>query len=429
MRKVAPFALVVILSGSLAVAGEPGSYPEDVAGEAKVSDAELPTFELEMQYRPRFEHSFENDLRFRPALGSTQATHRARFGATVWYQNLRGHLSIQNARRSGTVDSEPPVALFEGFIEARGRDWGLRVGKQMLQFSTGRLLTAPVWLQRGRSLDAVRFVYDNGELAADVFAARHNERFNRDIFGAELKLRFGQFTAAMPVLVETNNLVDEMQRQGLVGEMSRVSGGFTANFRHKRLRANIETILQVGDYEGDGAVLGGTTDGGDIMAYLIHADVGYKFDKVIAPVLWFDYLSGDSDHSDDDHATFDRMLGYGRKLYGRSDRFLFIPQDTQNGGLIDLAIKNRSRVGPGNLDIEYHYFLLAQENLSGDEGQVGTDFNVTYTFPVWEKVAVQVGSYWFLPLGDFRDEMVGGQLVETDGIKDYHYVQLDLQLP
>lgn len=426
-----PRSLAVLLSLALtgpATAGEPGSFFFDIAGEPEVSEAEYPVFDFDLQYRPRFEQAFNGDLRFREALGDTAISHRARFGTNVWYRNLRARVSVQNIRRFGNERLDPPVELFEAFVEVHGRDWGLRLGPQQITFSTGRLLVAPPWLQRSRTIDAARFVYDRGDFMADLIAGRHDEVFKRDIFAANFQLALGPVVAGVPLFIETNEFLDADERSGVTGDFARFTGGLTASLPG-RLHADVEALYQVGDFEGDGAPFNADTEGGDISSYLLHADIGYRFDEILHPTLWVDYLSGDDDHSDDEYHTFSRILGYGRRLYGRADRFINIPLDTGNGGLLDLSLKNTAKVGPGALFVEYHYFLLPEDNLDGDGGQVGTEVDLRYSVRLYDKIGMTVASNWFIPLGDFRDERVDGTIVETDDVFNYHYVTLDLQLP
>ncbi len=421
MRISTTALLFTLVPLSAATASEPGSYADDVAAPLKVEANDEPKVAFSLQYRPRLEKSVAGDIRFDPSLGSGAATHRARVGTDIWYRNLRAHMSFQNIRTSGAKQNDPPAELFEAYVEAHGDDWGLRIGPQMITFGSGRVVTAPIWSQRSRTFDAVRFVYAPGDFKADLFVARFNDGITRDFFASNLEMNVGDLTFGMPVVGESNGWVADDDRTGLTGDFFRVTGGLTAAL-HGKLHAGAEVLVQMGDFEGDGTAISGGTDGGDIMAYVAHADVGYDYDDLLRPVLWLDYLSGDDDHTDDDLRTFDTVVGYRRRWYGRSDRFLLIPRDTGHGGLVDLALHNKSKLGPGTAFFEYHYFLLPEENLSGAQGSVGTEVDLRYKFPVWDKVDLEVGSFWFFNLGDFAD-------LEDDGVHDYHYVQLDLQMP
>jgi len=419
--RISIVVLLIAIVPTRAVASEPDSYADDVVATPKVEAKDEPEIKLAIQYRPRFEESVAGSLRFDPDQGSNALTHRARIGTDVWYRNIRGHLSIQNIRTAGARQNDPAAELFEAYVEAHGEDWGLRVGPQMITFGSGRVVTAPIWSQRSRTFDAVRFVYAPGDFKADLWVARFNDGVTRDFFASNLEMKVGDLTFGMPVVGESNGWVTEDDRSGLTGDFFRVTGGFTAALSGK-LHASAELLVQMGDFEGDGTAISGGTDGGDIMAYVAHADVGYDYDDILRPVLWVDYLSGDSDHGDDDLHTFDTIVGYRRRFYGRSDRFIFIPRDTGQGGLVDLAVLNKSKVGPGTIFFEGHYFLLPEENLSGAQGSVGTEVDFRYKFPLWDKVDLEVGSFWFFNIGDFAD-------LEDDDVHDYHYVQLDLQMP
>lgn len=423
--------LAVLVTPCLSAhATEPGSYPRDFFGEGPTAAQSEPTFAFDLQYRPRAEKTVDGNIRFDPNQSNFALSHRARLGANVWYRGVRGLVSFQNARRGGVRLAEQEAGLFEAYIETGSERWKLRVGSQMITFATGRLLTAPLWSQRSRTLDAIRWVYEHDGLLADVFAAWFNDGVLRGMYGTNVEARLGSIYLGLPILAESNAGIATDRRIGAVQTFYRVSPGLTLR-RPGTVSFEAEVYGQIGEIDGDYAPFGGLGTVGRVQAFMAHANVGVRVSEYLHPVLWVDYLSGDGNHDDDNLGAFDTVVGYRRRFYGRADRFIRIPRQTSNGGLIDVALMNEGKLGPGTLFLEGHGFAFPEENLSGQSGVVGVEGDARYRVELVDGLTLELAYSYFRHVGDFKKapsetaDLVTRKKLATH----YGYVQLDLQLP
>jgi hypothetical protein len=102
--------------------------------------------------------------------------------------------------------------------------------------------------------------------------------------------------------------------------------------------------------------------------------------------LWYDYLSGDDELGDDPGGeklgSFSTLYGARHRYYGRADYFLDIPQDTENLGLTDAALKlTYSPTSLLRLNLDVHAFSTAQQGtLSSRALAKEVDFWAQYRF-------------------------------------------------
>jgi len=136
---------------------------------------------------------------------------------------------------------------------------------------------------------------------------------------------------------------------------------------------------------------------------MVAGRVGYKVSDIVKPIRWVDYLSGDANHSDNQDGAFDTLFATNHKFYGYMDRFLNVPAATNNGGLVDIAIKNKGNLGPGALEVAVHQFLLAQRDSAGNSGQIGFETDLAYALPLREHIKLLAGASGFIDQGDFKE--------------------------
>jgi hypothetical protein len=126
-----------------------------------------------------------------PVAGLAQTTsdawlvgERARLGLAVDRGPVTGVLSIQDARALGQTDAAlapgpaapalPSFAPFEAYVDVHttsGRRMFLRVGRQRVAWGRGRLVGENDWRLTARSLDALRFGVQSGDVDVEAFAA------------------------------------------------------------------------------------------------------------------------------------------------------------------------------------------------------------------------------------------------------------------
>ncbi|MEO0814577.1 MAG: hypothetical protein AAFY60_17080, partial [Myxococcota bacterium] len=388
-----------------------------------------PQLEVGMQYRPRLESSPVGPIRFDPANQNSALTHRARLTSTLSFQGVRGQFAFQNVYVSAAPEADAPVEALEAYVEFGEGPLRLRLGRQQITFGTGRILTGPLWSQRGRPIDALRAVYRGEDTHGELIIARHNgSGIYRDFLAGRLRQSFGALALAVNGLLETNEFLRETDRVGFEAGYRRFTGGL--EFYHEsKLKVRGELLAQLGSFDGDASLIGGPADpegDGDIRAWFAGLEVAYAFNEWLTPAFFVDALSGDGDNSDSTVGVFDTVFGYRRRWYGRIDRFIRMPRDTLNGGLVNAGVRTRSPLGGGQFFTEWHYFHIPRTDLVGDQGAAGVELDLRWVYPIREFLKLELAYFTFSRLGDFRD-LPGTNVGREVNLKHYGYAQLDLE--
>lgn len=405
---------------SLALATEPDSYARDLF-DSPSSDQETPEVQVNLEYRPRVESSPRGPIRFAPGAENTEFSHRARLMTTVKHEHMLAKFSFQNVYVAGSPEAEAPVEALEAYVELGNETLRTRVGRQQITLGTGRVLTGPYWSQRGRPFDAIRVVYRGDRTRADALVGRHNgSGVFRDLAGAYLERDLGALRTAVTAVLETNRTIRSSSRDGLEAGYTRFTGGVDFSLASPLILTG-EALVQTGRFEGDGASIGGNDGGGEILAGFAGAGLGYRFNEWFAPVAFAEWLSGDGDLEDDRVGVFDTVLGYRRRLYGRIDRFIRIPDDTRRGGLVDAGVRTESPAFGGHIFTEWHYFQIPTTDLDGNSGPAGAELDLRYVYPLYDVLVLEVAYFTFARLGDYRRD-------RNVKLKHYGYVMLDLQI-
>lgn len=159
----------------LRVHGEARSRPVDTGGDVYSSNAVL---------AEGFGTALPPIVETRPEV-KTQwyLGERARVGFTVDKGALRGVISLQDARLWGSPETAfvgpgetalPSTAPYEAYLDLHtrsGRRVFFRMGRQRVVWGDGRLLGESDWSLTPRSLDAVRFGFQIGDIDVEALAA------------------------------------------------------------------------------------------------------------------------------------------------------------------------------------------------------------------------------------------------------------------
>jgi hypothetical protein len=235
---------------------------------------------------------------------------------------------------------------------------------------------------------------------------------------------------SIPVILQTNVGVDDRQRTG--AEFTRFTAGAHVSY-DDTLSWRIEGYVQGGEHPTQTSFDDdGVARAMDALAWMVGGRVGYDFNAYLTPVLWVDYLSGDLDRGDRTAGAFDTLFATNHAFYGSMDRFLDVPVATQNGGLLDVALKNTAELGPGTLKSDLHYFMWGTESArqhpdgSRFTGPIGIEVDLLYSLPVVEALKVVGGVSLFVDLGDFALRPDGTPKDKT--VHDWTWLMLDLNL-
>jgi hypothetical protein len=283
-----------------------------------------------------------------------------------------------------------------------------RLGRQELQYGRQRLVSPLDWVNTRRTFEGGKLISVAGDWRVDTFATRlvnlDRSGFNdgdsgQDFYGvyAATKCDHGgldfyglglQKDAAK--FASSSNSLDE--------DRFTVGARLYGTGPQKALDFDVEGAYQLGDF-GDG----------DIGAYMLAAEVGYKIPDCPAKSRLFasiDYASGDDNLADGDLATFNQLYPLGHAYFGGIDTV-----GRQN--IIDLSLGMKATpLAKLDTKLELHHFQKAEKQDalydagggivaagSGSDTDIGqeVDFTVDYALDLHTKLTV---GYFHLFAGD-----------------------------
>lgn len=212
-------------------------------------------------------------------------------------------------------------AFGEFSFDLQGAQHAARLGRQELQFGRQRLVSPLDWVNTRRTFEGARLISRAGDWRVDTFATRlvkHDrsgfndgdsgqdfygvyantkcERGGLDLYGLGLQKEAARFASS------SNSLEEDRFTVG-----ARLYGACP----QKIVDYDIEAAYQFGDF-GDG----------DVAAFMVAAEVGYKVPDCPVKSRLFvgaDYASGDDDPADGDLDTFNQLYPLGHAYFGGID--------------------------------------------------------------------------------------------------------------
>lgn len=425
--------LLLLLPGVLRAEGgsNPAAAPPASQGEAP-EKPKLERFKFSAELRWRAE--FRDNADFQPAddfdafLGQrirvrllVRADERLSFfveGQDVWLFGAERDKIIHNLATN----------LYQAYAEwspAAGSPWQLRAGRQELIYGKERLVGAFGWDNVGRSFDAARLRYVHAAWTADAFWGRLVEvrrggaphrPGNRDLYGVFV----ARAPKSSPGRTEFYGLFlhDGLRTPGELAAPLETTRIMTLGFRRERapatgLRYELEHAWQFGERGPDSH-----------RAAALVASTGYAWGGRFRPLFGFEYdfATGDNNPSDGDSREFENLFPTNHLHYGYADLV-----GLRN--LHDFRLSASARPHPRlTVQADYHRFLLAARrgpwknaggrvlgfDPTGVSGRdLGQEFDLTVSVPVWERHLFLLGGYSvFLP---------GRFAIRTRGPETHHF--------
>lgn len=321
---------------------------------------------------------------------------------------VKVYAQVQDARQFGAdiplipnqngAQGDDAFDLYQGYVEFSHYEKfpvGLRIGRQVLQYGSERLIGPSDWTNFGRSFDAVKLRYQVKDWSIDAFAAtvavNTRSDYNQSNLFNGTETHRGQvfsglyFSSMSLVPTQTTDfyalyLDQESGPPSRPAAYGRDTGfvtlGMTVKskngvFHREPAPATEGKAVTDGkstppppvlpkkavgfDYDGDFVFQTGKAGSLDLTAFAIHAGIGYTFDVPWSPRLGleYNYGSGDRDPNDGNIETFQNLFPSNHPSYGIMDEFSW--QNMQNPAITLTASPCKTLTA----QIEFHGFWLA----------------------------------------------------------------------
>lgn len=399
-------------------------------------------------------------------------------------EHLRVFIQLQDARTfgaegqtvgyaadSGSAGGENSILdLHQGYFDLKklfDLPLTVRVGRQEIVWGDHRVIGNFVWSNVGRVFDAGRFMWDTDTIHAEVIAAKIDEdgyllsgagtgnqkvatssgSSDENMYAAQLAFKKLVPSALLELMYICKSDQDDTGA-GIAGTGygtpkvgaidtygERTSGaGDPVNIHDFGVRIDgkvpnldaidytIESHVQVGNY--------GTKDQ---EAWAFAGKTGYTFKNVAwTPRIGFeyDYASGDSDPTDATHETFDNLYptNHWQGIYGFAD---LVSWQNMHDFRAQVKVSPTKKL---TAQVDYHYFMLAEENdgwylangtlatprtpiglpgtPSGKSGydtsddQLADEIDLTVSYDLYKNVKILAGYSWF-GAGDWIENNIG----------------------
>ncbi len=412
-----------------------------------------------------------------------------RAGSTTGPTNQQAHGALGSGPAAGTGtgapnDTDASVGIHQAYFTLNkffDLPIDLQVGRQELVLDGHRLIGNTFWTFGASTHDAVRVTHNEGNhtlmymYSMDIEAADFQDDDDKEIhiFYGQLRKILGGALSFTYVLIDddTANTPGFFTAPGTgltavgTGSIIGASNTFTDtadvdNSIHTLGMRQAGTLKQFWDiiYRlevygqfGDAAcgagtvstVCGGTTfTDADREAFMIGARIGKKFNNVMwkpKVTIWYDYLSGDDDATDDTHNAFNTVIDTGHKYYGLQDVFLGVGGSGGSGGQVagtaflglqDLALKiNTNPFKKGGVNLDVHTFWTAenanrtggdqtvQGKVSAGEKYLGNEIDLTayYWYNPYLKITAGYSHFF---ASDLLASVQGRKVTTTTGAPD-----------
>ena len=332
-------------------------------------------FILSGEVRPRAE--FRNGYK---TLGDSTkkaaffVSQRTRLNFKYDFEKIGFYVSLQDVRvwgnQSQLVSNEASSAsLHEAWgLVKFGKKWGLKFGRQEVNYDDQRIFGAVGWAQQARSHDMLMFKFMGSRFKLDIAGAYNQDK--RNLFSTV-------YTTTKSYKVESHvwanyNIKDKVKISALVmmlGQQVLYTDGNGIARDHDNYSLTMGTHVKFNPIK----MLGGefnayyqlgssaTQTAQNIGAFNLKLDVFVKFAEKFKVTLGYEFLSGNSQvdtntaYVNKQHA-FTPFFGTNHKFNGHMDYF-YVGNHVGNVGLQDIYLKFDYKAKKFNIGIAAHGFL------------------------------------------------------------------------
>jgi hypothetical protein len=348
------------------------------------------------------------------------------------------------------ADGDDTFDLRQAYIEIADYTqcpWGLKIGRQVLEYGDERLIGPADWTNLSRTFDAVKLTYRQKDWSIDAFAGTvvvpTRGKFNQSDFlnGTETgreQIFSGIYFTTKALDFQTTELYALYLHENLSAPATLFTPAHDTdtNFFTLGVRAK-STPGKLGpwDYELEAAYQVGDVKGKDLSAFAGHIAAGYNFNAAWKPRLGleYNYATGDNDPLDGDTETFQNLFPSNHKFYGFMDVFAW-----QNVHDLSLGLKF-TPVKDVTVRTDFHAFWLASNDdvwyrangstavrpltpaARGASNYAGSELDVVVSWKARKELTFEMGYSHF-----FAGDYLGDTGTKDDA--DFAYVQATFSL-
>ena len=271
--------------------------------------------------------------------------------------------------------------LHQGYVHLKklgDGDHSLKIGRQIVALGGQRLIGAVEWTQQGRVFDGLQLLLAPSWGQVNLTAIQVTEsdspsaQFSDDAYLTGAYATLGQLPSSSLDLYALYN------KDG-AKDTDQVTMGVRLVGKKMAYAYRFEGSFQTGQISTQ-----------DVSAFMFGGRIGGSLGGLDL-TLWYDYLSGDDDLSDDKIKVFDTLFATNHKYYGYADLFLNIPVHTKGLGLQDFALKTAVPLSTRtSLAVHGHSFFTAQKGQL-TSSHLGEEVDLTLTYRYRPNVAIVAG--------------------------------------
>lgn len=370
---------------------------------------------VDIEYRPRTE--LRRGYREIPDENdkiSLSTSHRARINLDYKLDHFLLHTTLQDIRIWGdtdTRDANGKAQFFEFYVQPKITDnISARVGRQRIKYDNQRFFAENNWRQAGGQHDAVKFMYNKGNIETDLILAYNQNKQNN--FGTQydiswdfyrgLIVHYLQFKLNNKITLTSLNFADEYTDPNTQNNTGywKYTNGINFKYTNQRLSLSLSTYYQWGKIE----------NGKKHNAYYVEPELKWEATNRYSLTLGAQVFSGDSNVNDHKSNSFLAQYGAFHKHNGQMDYTQLTVRTNEHEGILNPYITQNFKFN-NKFNLNWQSHLLGSETNLKDV--TDTEIRKLNKFYAWEndfKFSYQANNYT-------KIELAYMFLLANDGIK------------
>jgi len=313
------------------------------------------------------------------------------------------------------------IDVFEAWVDLKLCEHSnLKIGRQVLNYDDGRLISGRNWWQSGMSYDALLYKYNNKDMGLSVDVGltlnNHTENlFGNDYYTDRMKTMdylYVKKSFSKKLYVSFMTIGSGYQKAGTTSTIYMMgTEGFHLNYNAgKKPENGLFSKLNIFMQNGKNRA------GQDVSANMFTAEIGYRLmDKKLAISAGVDYLSGNDDadttsaYNEIDH-TFSLLYG-GRFPYygGNLCQIVINDKNLKGAGLMNPHFKVSYKFSDkASVNFAFHMNMLANNLTATNDStkefydkNLGNNIDLSFTYKFNKEVVLKIGGSYGMPSDTF----------------------------